>query len=397
MTNITSDDFNRLYEQYKKICGNPIPTREDKEKRLEFIQKLNKCAQELTVKTRYTPALNWLCKQDLCVRKKCACKGHKKPVLFEDIMFDHSQKTNAGSETNTDDARICESTIPSKEDVKEALKALDHLIGLDNVKLQIEIMVKDIIVRMKREKLGLNTEPASRHMVLLGNPGTGKTEIARLIAHIFHTLGFCNSDTFVETDRAGLVGTKIGHSEEKTSKLIQKARGGVLFIDEAYALIQYEGYWDYGHDVVSTLIKAMEDYREDLIIIAAGYSDQMKRFLKSNPGLESRFSHTINFPDYSQDELVDIFQRFCDRQEYVLCDRSKNILYKGLLTMPFELKNNFGNARGVRNLFEKTISNQSLRVYNNDLDTEKCLREILPQDIPFDITPNDGNVYFLKT
>ena len=260
-------------------------------------------------------------------------------------------------------------------------QAFSGLIGLEGVRDEVLRQASYIHVQKLRAQQGLRVPRwPSRHLVFMGNPGTGKTTVARIIVGLYQRLGILKSDKIIETDRAGLVAPYIGQSALKTKKLVESALGGVLFIDEAYALAR-SGAQDFGHEAIETLLKMMEDHRDDLVVIVAGYSAEMESFLESNPGLASRFNRYLHFPDYSPAELLQILQNFCATQSYAL-DTAVN---EGLQTLfGREIKGqrgHFGNARYVRNLFEKMIEAQALRICKLPTASTVDLQNILRVDV----------------
>lgn len=263
----------------------------------------------------------------------------------------------------------------------ESLIDLDALIGLESVKQEVKKLESFIVIKQKREAQGFKASPISYHCVFTGNPGTGKTTVARVVAGIYKKLGILEKGHLVETDRSGLVAEYVGQTAVKTNKIINKALDGVLFIDEAYSLASGDEH-DYGREAIATLLKRMEDDRNRLVVILAGYTDDMKRFIDSNPGLQSRFNRYIDFPDYSETELLQIFKKNCDQYDYHLNSESETKLKEYLSTVVTQKDTNFGNARFVRNLFEKTIENQARRLAEDQVLTDKELTEILPVDIP---------------
>lgn len=267
-----------------------------------------------------------------------------------------------------------------KKDNISALDELDSMIGLESVKKKIKNMVNYIKLQKLREEAGIETEPISLHLSFSGNPGTGKTTVARLIGKIYYELGLLNKESFIETDRTGLVGPYIGQTEQKTQQQIRKAMGGVLFVDEAYSL-QNESEKDYGHIAVSTLIKEMEDKRNDLAIIFAGYKKEMKDFIGMNPGLKSRISNHIDFEDYKPNDLLKIFYKFCVEEKYTpVPDLHKELLK--LFEQVYKYKGqNFSNGRTVRNIFEQVKLIQAERLIGTDAVTKDDLNQITLEDI----------------
>ena len=258
---------------------------------------------------------------------------------------------------------------------------LGELIGLDAVKQEVETLSNFIRIQQARAAKGLKTSPVSYHCVFTGSPGTGKTTVARILAQIYKNLGVVSSGHLVETDRAGLVAEFIGQTAIKTDKVIESALDGVLFIDEAYAL-STGGDNDYGKEAISTLLKRMEDYRDRLIVILAGYTDQMKDFIASNPGLQSRFSRYIAFPDYTAEELVQIFELNMRKYDYLFAEGAKERLQRYFEEAVVRKDANFGNGRLARNVFEKTIGRQANRLAREvNLTTDKLTR-IRIEDLP---------------
>ena len=266
-----------------------------------------------------------------------------------------------------------------KEDIEKLKEELNSLIGLDLIKAEVEGLINMVKINRLRKEHGLKVEDLSLHMVFSGNPGTGKTMIARLMSRIYHSLDILSKGHLVEVDRSGLVAGYVGQTAIKTSEVVQKALGGVLFIDEAYALTT-RGPQDYGQEAVETLLKAMEDHRDDLVVIVAGYVDLMNDFVHSNPGLESRFNRFMYFPDYTVDEMLGIFDLRCRNAGYTLAEGARDTLRR-ILTEESEDNIGFGNARGVRNLFEQAISRQANRLAKLDTVTREQLMEITAEDL----------------
>jgi Holliday junction resolvasome RuvABC ATP-dependent DNA helicase subunit len=245
----------------------------------------------------------------------------------------------------------------------ELLGKLDKLTGLSAVKSEIHTLVNVARVRELRKREGLKVSPGSYHMVFVGPPGTGKTTVARIVSQIFHSLGLLTKGHLVEVDRAELVAGYVGQTAIKTDACVKEALGGVLFIDEAYSLAGGSDQ-DFGDEAIETLLKLMEDHRDDLAVIAAGYRDRMEKFIDSNPGLRSRFTRFIDFPDYTPEELTTIFVRMAEDEGYTLSDgvvESVNAMMKEAYESRTDT---FGNGRFVRNLFEKSTTAQANRLAN---------------------------------
>lgn len=239
--------------------------------------------------------------------------------------------------------------------VEKAMAELDELIGLQSVKQKVKEIYNLVIFNQMRKEQGMKTDNLSLHMIFTGNPGTGKTTVARLVAKIFKALGVLSKGHLVETDRSELVGEFIGHTAPKTMKKIKEALGGVLFVDEAYSLTRSGSTNDFGMEAIDTLVKAMEDNRENLIVILAGYPNEMNEFIESNPGLRSRFNIYVDFPDYTVDELLLIQDLMFDKKEYKITSGAKERV-RYILNKKIELNpKSHGNGRLMRNLVEEII------------------------------------------
>ena len=266
-------------------------------------------------------------------------------------------------------------------DLDQVLAELDALCGLERVKKDVKSLINLVKVQKLRQEQGLPVSPMSLHLVFLGNPGTGKTTVARLLARIYHAIGILSKGQLVEVDRSGLVAGFVGQTAIKTQEAVQKALGGVLFIDEAYALVNQENGNDFGREAIEVLLKNMEDHRDDLIVIAAGYSGLMEKFIHSNPGLESRFNKYFYFEDYTGPQLMEIFQSMCQKNGYVLSPEAAQWAEQDFLSLYEGRDENFGNARDVRNLFEKAVSRQSDRVAQLESPTREQLMELRVEDL----------------
>ncbi|GFD91032.1 hypothetical protein KUL152_32580 [Tenacibaculum sp. KUL152] len=273
------------------------------------------------------------------------------------------------------------------EDVKASHKALETLmeeldafIGLGAVKKEIKSLINLVKVQKIRREHDLPELSISLHMVLTGNPGTGKTTIARQIASILGTLGVLSKGHMVETDRSGLVAGFVGQTGIKVTDIVDEATGGVLFIDEAYALVK-DDRDQYGEEAIATLLKLMEDRRDDLVVIMAGYQKEMNAMLQVNPGLASRFNRFIDFPDYNANELLSISDLICKQSGYVLDDNARQFLTKVYNIAISRKKKNFANGRLARNLFERAIIHQSNRIISENANSELALTTIQVEDI----------------
>ncbi|BCJ95474.1 hypothetical protein acsn021_30430 [Anaerocolumna cellulosilytica] len=279
-------------------------------------------------------------------------------------------------------------TLPfeEKQDVLNKLLAeLNTLIGLENVKEEIKSLINLIKVRKLREEYNMPLTNISYHMVYTGNPGTGKTTVARLVAKIYKELGILSEGNLVETDRSGLVAGYVGQTALKVKEVVEEAIGGVLFIDEAYALASGIGTSDFGGEAIDTLVKLMEDNRDNLVVIVAGYREEMNEFLKSNTGLISRFNRFIDFKDYTVEELLLILKTMAKSAGLTMEPEAVNIVKEKLLLLEEDKKKMFGNGRGIRNIFEKIMVNQANRLMTNEKPTKEQLTVIAVQDTDFDI------------
>lgn len=301
-----------------------------------------------------------------------------------DRQLDEAVKTSAKVETKT--KAQAEGQAQGVVDVEEInidnlLKELNELTGMESVKHEINNLVNLLKICKIRQEKGLQLPPTTNHMVFLGNPGTGKTTVARILSKIYKGLGILSQGHLVEVDRSGLVAGYMGQTAEKVMEVVEEAKGGILFIDEAYALSSNKQEGDFGQEAVDILNKAMEDFRDDLIVIAAGYHDEMQDFLDANPGLRSRFNRTISFPNYSAEELVTIMTNRAAKLDYHFSDEAIAFVkerFEKILQFP---PNNFGNARSVRNYLDRVINNQANRLVEETNYNEEDLTTLSLKDV----------------
>lgn len=265
------------------------------------------------------------------------------------------------------------------ESIDDLKAELNGYIGLSSIKKEVGNLINLVTVYKMRKEHNLPTPKMSLHMVFSGNPGTGKTMIARLMARIYKTLGVLSKGQLVEVDRSGLVAGYVGQTATKTQEVIDKAKGGVLFIDEAYAL-NGGGENDFGQEAIDTLLKAMEDHRDDLVVIVAGYDGLMEKFIQSNPGLESRFNRYLHFDDYTLDEMLEIFKMQCRKSQYTLSPDAEQDV-KDFIYDENADGVTFGNARGVRNLFEQILTAQANRLAKMESFTKDDLMTLTRDDV----------------
>ena len=277
-------------------------------------------------------------------------------------------------------------TAPIEEDpprpLEDLLKELEGLVGLDRVKSDVRQLINFLKVQKMREEKRMQAAPVSRHLVFYGNPGTGKTTMARILAQVYRSLQILSRGHLIESDRGDLVAGYVGQTALKVKEVVGKAMGGVLFIDEAYALNPEGRGNDFGHEAVETLLKLMEDHREDFVVIVAGYTQKMEEFISSNPGLRSRFTKFFHFEDYTPEQLVEIFKGFCGKASFKLTADAEQRLVQLFKLLSLARDESFGNARTARNLFEMTISKQANRIVTLPNINEEVLATIDEADIP---------------
>ena len=267
-----------------------------------------------------------------------------------------------------------------QEPEKDPMEELDQLIGLESIKSDVKELMDFVKIQKMRKDQGLKSVPVSLHLVFTGNPGTGKTTVARIIGRLYKQIGVLSKGQLVETDRSGLVAGFVGQTALKTQEKIKAAMGGVLFIDEAYALTSNEQD-TFGQESVDTILKAMEDHRDDLVVIVAGYTAPMEKFINSNPGLKSRFNKYIEFPDYTTDELEQIFYMNCEKYDYVVEEEVKHQIRSLIVLRKLQQLENFANAREIRNMFEEIITNQARRVAAMENPTQEDMMKITLEDL----------------
>lgn len=289
------------------------------------------------------------------------------PVNFDNYKIERKAKSEENKNIDKD-----------KNLEIEALKELNSLIGLNKVKQIINELYALEQVQIKRKNAGLATDPIVLHMVFKGNPGTGKTTVARILGKLLKGIGVLSKGHVVEVERADLVGEYIGHTAHRVQENVKKSLGGILFVDEAYSLAR-GGEKDFGKEAIDTLVKAMEDYKDEFILILAGYRDEMEYFLNTNPGLRSRFPIQIDFPDYTIDELLQIAELMVKNRQYILTDSAKRKIMKVLIND--NTTREIGNARLVRNIIERAIRKHAVRIMNKKTITKDDLMIIDSIDI----------------
>ena len=315
-------------------------------------------------------------------------------ILLAIFVPDNDEKSTDEPAQGTEQVEQKDSVVVNEPLEGDPYKELDELIGLQQVKDEVRSLANFVKLQKQREAQGLKTPKMSYHLVFTGSPGTGKTTVARIVARIYKDLGVLKKGHTVETDRAGLVAKYMGQTAQQTDTVIQKALDGVLFIDEAYSLVPEGGSGqDYGQEAIATILKRMEDYRDRLVVIIAGYKNEMQRFIDSNPGLQSRFNRYIDFPDYTGAELADIFKMYMKKNQYTLAPDAEAYLKERFDYAVAHKDRNFGNARYARNVFEKSIQQQANSLAGQSNLSKAQLTELTIDDLKtgFEAKTNIGN------
>lgn len=288
-------------------------------------------------------------------------------------FYGHRQLLSICSSENKDDDNYT---------LEDQMQLLNQLVGLDRVKCKVNDLIAFQKVQLLRKAKGLHSPKSTMHMAFTGNPGTGKTTVARIVGRIYRKLGLLSKGHFMEVSRTDLIAGYQGQTAHKVKEVIEKAKGGVLFIDEAYSITENDHCDSYGRECLTELTKALEDYREDLVVIVAGYTEPMKQFFESNPGLKSRFNTFIEFDDYDVYELLDILRTMSEIEDYVVTTSAIDILSELFVDVIKTERGEFANGRFVRNIFETMVMNHARRIVNFDSPSLKELKELTDKDIP---------------
>ena len=294
---------------------------------------------------------------------------------------------SAEAQTSLPTAQTPEQAKPEQKPAEPEIDPMDQLnalIGLQTIKHDVRELTDFAKVQKMRKDAGLKSVPVSLHLVFSGNPGTGKTTVARILGKLYKKIGILSGGQLIEVDRSGLVAGYVGQTAIKTQEQIQKALGGVLFIDEAYSLSKKDD--PFGEEAIDTILKAMEDNRDNLCVIVAGYTKPMENFINSNPGLKSRFNKYIEFPDYTVEELEGIFYQNCERYDYIVPEEIRHHIHDMIVARKLTKLENFANAREVRNMFEEIITNQARRVAEMENPTEEDMKTITISDLADTVT-----------
>ena len=348
-------------ERNLKPAGTYLGSLSDFADLLGTIKQAESAAKELLEETSAAP------------REKDAGSQNREQTGSGNASGDEPGATSAEQET---------ATAEKEPTVEELLEQLDTLVGLANIKQNVKSLINYVKIRGLRKENELPNPPLSLHMVFMGNPGTGKTTVARILSGLYRAIGVLSKGQLIEVDRSGLVAGFVGQTAIKTTDAVKSALGGILFIDEAYSLAPDVGSGnDFGREAIETLLKLMEDHRDDLIVIVAGYSELMERFIGSNPGLESRFNRYFVFEDYNSDELYAIFDSMCVKSEYKLTEDAVGFARDHFSFIYDTRDENFGNARHVRNFFENIVSVHSDRVSALEEHTREDLMNVILEDL----------------
>lgn len=332
-------------------------------------KEIEKGAKEIA-KDISVPSLDDVMKSITNLKEEVNAENQKDQEVHEEKM---KEKEAAQAEENQQEEA-------PQEPEEDPMEKLQSLVGLDNIKADVKELINLLKVQKMREDAGLKVVPVSKHLVFTGNPGTGKTTVARILASLYKQIGAIPKGQLVEVDRSGLVAGFVGQTATKTQEKIQEAMGGILFIDEAYTLAK-EGGNDFGQESIDTILKAMEDHRDELVVIVAGYTEPMEKFINSNPGLKSRFNKYLQFPDYTAEELQKIFDSNCKKYDYELSEEAAETVKNSIIQMEEMKDDNFANARSVRNFFENIITNQASRLAEMENPQPEDMKMILPEDI----------------
>ncbi|MDO5592160.1 MAG: AAA family ATPase, partial [Bacillota bacterium] len=314
---------------------------------------------------------------DIPVPGAVSGQASEKSVSAGKASAEGDSKTEVRQQAETQQAQAEE-----KKPETDPMEDLNELIGLTGIKHDVRELYDFTKIQKLRKDAGMKTVPVSMHLVFTGNPGTGKTTVARILARLYKQIGVLSTGQLVECDRSGLVAGYVGQTAVKTQKKIEEAMGGVLFIDEAYSLARSADHGtDFGQEAIDTILKAMEDHRDEFVVIVAGYTKPMETFIHSNPGLQSRFNKFIEFPDYTVDELLAIFDLNCRKYEYVPDPEAREQVKTLLMLRKAQMPENFANAREVRNLFETIITNQARRIAVLEHPTKEEMQKITLEDL----------------
>lgn len=313
--------------------------------------------------------------------------------MHDSMTFKKKTQINIILNQNQEKEKVEEALPQTKEGqydkhlpLKKMEQEMSALVGMEELKGFIKEIYAWLYVNKCREAQGLKVEKQVLHMMFKGNPGTGKTTVARLLGNLFHEMNVLTKGHLIEVERADLVGEYIGHTAQKTRDLLKKAMGGILFIDEAYSLAR-GGEKDFGKEAIDTLVKAMEDQQHDFILILAGYSGEMEKFLRLNPGLPSRFPIMVSFPDYSVDELMEIARKMVAERQYIMSKDLEWKLRQHLQRVCAASEKSFSNGRYIRNIIEKSVRKQSVRLLRDERTDKKSLMTLNADDLHLDEKP----------